>query len=116
MILWAAGLAIPVAEIAGRILVKGGDKVQSTVDREMADTCVCRIARVETRPAEKIFRVEVLWRWAVDMRSEAEHLVDLVFGKSSGVAIVCCNRARELQRLGGIQGNDAVVRSAHTQM
>src|SRR5437764_15002042 len=110
MTLRALRLALPVAIIAARILVKADDEVQSTIDREVTLAGVGRITRVETRPAEQVLREQKLRRRAAQMRPQAKHFVDLVLGEHSGLGIPRRHRARELQWLGRIDGDNAVLR------
>src|SRR5437764_10238520 len=109
MSLRALRLALPVAIIAARILVKGHDEMQSTIDREVTLACVARIARVEARPSEQILREKKLRLRAAQMRAQAKHFIDLVLGEHSGIRIPRRHRARELTWLGRIEGDDAVV-------
>jgi hypothetical protein len=91
-----AGGAQPVPQIAVRVLIETNNVVVSTVDRKIAQTGGAKISSTGRRPTEQILRAKIAGA-AIETRSKAEDLIDLVLGRAQRVVMTGAGRSRKLE-------------------
>ena len=96
-----AGGAQPVPEIAVRVLIETNNVVVSTVDRKIARAGGAQISSTGRRPTEQILGTKIAGA-AIETRSKAEHLINLVLGRAQRVVMTDAGRSRKLEKLCGI--------------